>query len=91
MRSSKISVFAILALPLTVSVVAHSLGSARTDRSRQSSPQPSAAQSPPQAPAQTTPSQPTPPASRRASARRQTSCFRVVGVAPAAVNERWHI
>lgn len=81
MRRLKIEVFAILALPLAVSVVAHSLGSARTDRSRQNSPQAPAAQSPPQA---------TPPTSRRASGRRQTSCWRVVGVAPAAVNQRWH-
>ena len=91
MRSSKIGVFAILALPLTVSVVAHSLGSARMDGSRQSSPHAPAAQSPPQAPAQTAQPQPTPPVSRRAYQRRQTSCWRVAGVAPAAVNQRWHI
>lgn len=88
MRSSKIGVLAIVALPLTVSVVAHSLGSARMG-SRQSSPQAPAAQSPPQAPAQT--AQPTPLVSRRAYQRRQTSCWRVVGIAPAAVNQRWHI
>lgn len=91
MRPLKIGAFALLALAVTVSVVAHSLGSARTGRSQQSSPQAPAAQSPPQAPAKTAPPEPTPPASRRASARRQTSCWRVVGVAPAAVNQRWHI
>ena len=91
MRSLKIGVFAVLALAVTVSVVAHSLGRARTDRSQQSSPQAPAAQSPPQAPAQTPPPQATPPVSRRASGRRQASCLRVVGVAPAAVNQRWYI
>ena len=91
MRSLKIGVFAVLALAVTVSVVAHSLGSAWTDRSQQSSPQAPAAQSPPQAPAQPPPPQAPPPPSRRAFARRQTSCWRVVGVAPAAVNQRWHI
>jgi hypothetical protein len=90
MRSSKIGVFAVLAL-LAVSVVAHSLGGARTDRSRQSSPQAPAAQSPPQAPAQTAQPQAAPPASRRASARRQVSCWRVAGIAPELVNQRWHI
>lgn len=53
MRSLKIRVFAVLALAVTVSVVAHSLRSAWMDRSQQSSPQASAAQSLPQAPAQT--------------------------------------
>ena len=89
MRASKIGVFAVAALVLTVSVVAHSLGSAPMDRSRQSSPEAPAAQSSPQPPAQT--AQPTPPASRPAYARRQLSCWRVAGVAPAAVNQRWHI
>jgi hypothetical protein len=91
MRAAKIGVFAFLALPLTVSVVAHSLGSARIDGSRQSSPQTPAAQSPPQA--ATEPAQPQPVASgsRRASAQRQTPCWRLAGIAPELVNQRWHI
>ena len=91
MGGSKIGFLATLALPLTASVVAYSLGTARVDRFQQGSPQAPAAQSPGQAPAQTAQPQPTPPASGRASARRQISCWRVVGVAPAAVNQRWHI
>lgn len=91
MRPLKIGVFAVLALAVTVSVVARSLGSAWMDRSQQSSQQAPAAQSPPQAPAQTAQPEPPPPASRRAYPRRQLSCWRVVHVAPAAVNQRWHI
>lgn len=90
MRSLKIGVVAILAL-LTVSVVDHSLGSARTDRPRQSSPQTPAAQSPPQAGAAPAQPQPVPAGPRRASSQRQASCWRVAGIAPELVNRRWHI
>lgn len=91
MRRSKIGVFAILALPLTVSVVAQSLGSARTDRSRQSSPQTPTAQSPPQAPSESAKPEAVPPGPRRATSQRQTPCWRLAGIAPAMVNQRWHI
>lgn len=91
MRASKNRLFTTLTLPLTVSVVAYSLGSAPMEPSRQSSPQAPAAQSSPQAPSQTAQSQPPPPASRRAYPPRQLSCWRVVRVDPAAVNQRWHI
>ena len=91
MRSLKIGVFAILALPLTVSVVDHSLGSARMDRSRQSSPQTPAAQSPPQPGAASAQPQPVPGGPRRASSQRQAPCWRLAGIAPALVNQRWHI
>lgn len=91
MSVSKIGFFAILTLPLTVSVVAHSLGSARLDGSRQSTPQAPAAQSPPQAAPES--AQPQPPASapRRAGAQRQTPYWRLAGITPELVNQRWHI
>lgn len=91
MRAARIGALAFLALPLTVSVVAHSLGSARVDRPPQSSPQAPPSQSPPQAPAQAAQPQPTPPAFGRASARRQMSCWRVAGIAPQLVNQQWRI
>ena len=71
-----------MALPLTVSVVAHSLGNARMDRSVHRSPQAPAAQPPPQAP----PSSP-----RWVNRQRQAPCWRVAGIAPQLVNQRWHI
>ena len=73
MRASRIGVFAVMALPLTVSVVAHSLGNARMDRSVHRSPQAPAAQPPPQAP----PSSP-----RWVNRQRQAPCWRVAGIAP---------
>jgi len=89
MRSLKIGVFAMLAL--TVSVVAHSLGSARTDRSPQSSSQTPAAQSPPQAGDASAQPQPVPASPRRATLQRQTPCWRLAGIAPELMNRRWHI
>ena len=91
MRGLKIHVFAILALPLTVSVIALSLGSARTDRSRQSSPQAPTAPSPSQAPSESAKPQTVPPGPRRATSQRQTPCWCLAGIAPEVVNQRWHI
>jgi hypothetical protein len=85
MRASKIGVFAILALLLTAAVVAHSFGTAGLDRSPQSSPGP-AAEPPRQESAQ-----PVPPRPRRAQPVRQAPCWRLAGVAPNMVNQRWHI
>src|SRR5215472_3871084 len=82
MRASKIGFFAILTLSLAVSVVAYSLGSAR-----QSSPQAPAVQ----APAGPSQEQPVPLGPRRASAERQKPCWRLAGIAPELVNQRWHI
>jgi hypothetical protein len=82
MRASKIGFFAILPLSLAVSVVAYSLGSARP-----SSPQAPAVQAP-AAPSQ---EQPVPLGPRRASAERQTPCWRLAGIAPELMNRRWHI
>src|SRR6516225_1294177 len=85
MRMSKIGFFAIPTLSLAVSVVAYSLGSAL-----QSSPQAPAVQSSPQA-AESAQPQPVAPVPRRASAQRQTPCWRLAGIAPDLVNQRWHI
>jgi len=85
-RACKIGFFAILTLSLAVSVVAYSLGSAR-----QSSPQTPAAQSPPPAATESAQPQPAASAPRRASAQRQTPCWRQAGIAPELVNQRWHI
>ena len=81
MRASKIGFFAILTLPLAVSVVAYSLGSVRVDGFRQSSPQA------PAAPSQ----QPVSSGPRRQGSQRQAPCWRLAGIAPALVNQRWHI
>lgn len=82
MSGSKLGVFTSLALALTVSVVAHSLGTAPVGRSWQSSP--TAAQPAPQATSESA-------SPRRANAQRQTPCWRVAGIAPQLVNQRWHI
>jgi len=82
MRASKIGFFAILPLSLAVSVVAYSFGSARP-----SSPQAPAVQ----APAARSQEQPVPLGPRRASAERQTPCWRLAGIAPELVNQRWRI
>lgn len=86
MRVSRIGLFASLTLLLTASVVAYSLGSVRVDHSQQSPPQAPAAQTPPQAPAESSQQQTVPPRPRR-----QTPCWRLAGIAPALVNQRWHI
>lgn len=91
MTVSKIGVFAMPTLWLAASLVTYSLGSARTDGSRQSSPQAPAAQSPPQAATESAQPQPVDSAPRRASAQRQTPCWRLAGIAPELVNQRWHI
>lgn len=91
MRGLKIGVFAMLALPITVSVVAHSLGSAPTDQSRHSSPQTPTAQSPSQAPSESAKPQPVPPGPLRPTSQRQAPCWRLAGIAPEMVNQRWHI
>lgn len=88
MRGSKMGVFAILILPLTGAVVAHSFSSARLDGSPQSSPPAPAAQPPQQESAQP---QPVPPSPRRVQRVRQTPCWRVAGITPALVNQRWHV
>lgn len=85
MRASKLGVFALLALALTVSVVAHSLGTAPVGRSWQSSP--TATQSAPQATSESAKPQAVPPGPHRAS----PPCWRVAGIAPQLVNQRWHI
>src|SRR6184192_370987 len=86
MRASKIGVFAILTLPLTGAVVAHSFGTAGLNRSPQSSPPVTAAQPPRQESAQ-----PVAPGPRRVQPLRQTPCWRLAGIAPQMVNQRWRI
>lgn len=90
MRASKIGFFAILTLPLTVLAAAYSLGSAGVDGFRQSSSQAPAAQPPLGAPAASS-QQPVSSAPLRPSSRRQTPCWRLAGIAPEMVNQRWHI
>lgn len=89
MRASRIGFFAILTLPFTVLVAAHSLGSARLDGSPQSSAQAPSAQPPLEAPSAS--SQPVSSGPRRPSSRGQAPCWRVAGIASAFVNQRWHI
>ena len=92
MRVLRTGAFAVLTLPLAAAVLAQLLPHDPTDLSRRSSPQvPAAAQTPPQAPAESAPSQPTPLVVHRGHAPRQTPCWRVVGIAPDLVNQRWHI
>ncbi len=90
MHVSKIGLFAVLTtLPLALSVLSHSLENARMDPSAQSSPQEPAAKTSPQTPAES--EQPIPLDARRTRSRRQTPCWRVVGIAPEAINQRWQI
>ena len=86
MHASKIGLFAILTLALTVSVLSNSLGKAPVGPSRQSSPPTPAVQTPAQAPAESSPASP-----RRASSQRQTPCWRLAGISPEMINKRWHI
>ena len=90
MRASKIGFFAILTLPLTVLAVAYSLGSARVDGFRQSSSQAPVAQPPLGAPAASS-QQPVSSGPPRQSSRRQAPCWRLAGIAPDMLNQRWHI
>lgn len=91
MRVSKIGVFAIVTLPLAVSLLFHSLENARLDAFAQSAPQVPVPQTSPQAPAESAQPQPNPPAGYRARSPRQTPCWRAVGIAPGKVNQRWRI
>lgn len=91
MHVSKIGVFAVVILPAAISMLAQSPENAPTGSSAQSSSQDAGAQAAQQAPPETAQPQPTLPRSAWSHPRRQVSCFRLVGVDPAAVNQRWHI
>jgi hypothetical protein len=91
MRASTIGVFLVPTFGLAVLVVSHLFGNARIDPSAQSSPQVPAADNPLQTPAESPQPQPIPSPTRRASPQRQTPCWRLAGIAPEAVNQRWHI
>jgi hypothetical protein len=72
-----------------VPVLAQSSGNVRTDPTAQSSPQTPAAQPSPQAPAQSAPQPALPPSNHRTL--RHTPCWKVAGIAPEVVNQRWQI
>ncbi len=91
MRVLRIGVYAVLTLLLAFPVLAQSSENARRDPAAQSSPQTSGGQTSPQAPAESAEPQATPPAPRRRRPPRQTPCWRVAGIAPEGVNQRWQI
>lgn len=91
MRILRIGVYAVLTLLLAVPMLPQSSENARTDPAAPSSPQAPAAQTSPQAPAESAQPRVTPPPARRRHPPRQTPCWRVAGIAPEAVNQRWQI
>jgi hypothetical protein len=86
MRVKRIGVPAVLTLASALAGLSQSSNRVQIDPSARSSPQDPAAQPSPQAPAESAPS-----AAQFTRRGRQTPCWRIVGIAPEAVNQRWHI
>ena len=90
MRVSRIGVLAVVALPFAVSLVSLSAGNPRKDPAQQSSPQVPTAQSSSQPPSESAPPRFVPHHPRRPSAGRPP-CWRLAGIPPELVNQRWRI